>query len=325
MVALLSIVSVIAVAPIEGVVLDPSGRPVQGAAVGNTFVISSNAPKAQIGYGEAPQVTDVNGRFTLDSSVLYNKTLVAVKENLAGLVEVGSSTRRVTLRLKPLQKVSLDIVNQDRLPTKEPSVSVTFNENVIGYCSGQWGLSRIQVPASTLGVTVIAAGSRMASGNIQNGKLRLPVLAAEWAKLIGRKAPSITPTDTTPGFKVSSLKGKWIVLDFWATWCGPCIQKMPEWFELYETMKSKRDKFEIIAFHSPDGTSYAATESSVNTIVKRNWAGTKPPFPLFFDKTGKTQRAFGIEAYPTTLLISPDGKVVGTVTPKEMLARLERL
>jgi thiol-disulfide isomerase/thioredoxin len=293
--------------------------------VGNTFVISSGAPKAQIGYGEAPQLTAADGRFKVDSSTLYNNMLVAVKGNLAGVVEVEQKARTVTLRLKPLQKVSLDVVNQDRLATSDPSISVTFNGNVIGYCAGKWGLSQVQVPAAKLGVTVIAEGSRMASGNFQNGKLRLPVLAAEWAKLIGRKAPSINPTDATPGFKLSSLKGKWIVLDFWATWCGPCIQKMQEWFELYDKFKGKRDKFEVIAFHSPDGKSYAATESSVSAIVKRNWDGVKPPFPLLFDSSGKTQRAFGIEAYPTTLLMSPDGKVVGTVTPKEMLARLERL
>lgn len=72
---------------------------------------------------------------------------------------------------------------------------------------------------------------------------------AQKAIEIGKKAPEITMTKADgTAFSLSRLKGKIVLIDFWATWCAPCVEEQPELKALYDTYsdKVKNNQFEIL-------------------------------------------------------------------------------
>ena len=95
------------------------------------------------------------------------------------------------------------------------------------------------------------------------------------------------------------LIGKYVLLDFWAIWCGPCRQEIPNMKSLYE--KTDREKFEIIGIVG-DSPSKALKEIVENNSI--TW-----PQILSTD-SNKIKEAYGILGYSTSLLLNPEGIIV---------------
>jgi len=106
------------------------------------------------------------------------------------------------------------------------------------------------------------------------------------------------------GTKVSlqNYRGKVVLIDFWATWCGPCIQEIPNVLENYA--KYNAAGFEVIAISVDDDISELG-----KFLAKEN-----PPWVVLADKHPQNResmgRKFGINAIPTLVLVGPDGKVI---------------
>lgn len=100
--------------------------------------------------------------------------------------------------------------------------------------------------------------------------------------------------------KLSTLKGKPVLITFWATSCPGCIKEMPHLVELYEELHTQGLK--IIGIAMPyDRPDY------VMEMVKRQ----KVPYTISFDLKGEAVRAFGnVSLTPTTFLIDDKGKIV---------------
>jgi hypothetical protein len=86
---------------------------------------------------------------------------------------------------------------------------------------------------------------------------------------------------------------------------------LPHLIDFYEDHKADRDKFEILAFHDAQAKTFDDLDKKLEPIIKNTWSGRPLPFPILLDSTGKTIEAFGVRAFPTMLLIDPDGKLVG--------------
>jgi len=99
-------------------------------------------------------------------------------------------------------------------------------------------------------------------------------------------------------FRLSENIGKKIViLNFFATWCGPCKEEMPELTAFYE--KHKEEPFILIGINADESPDK----------VKEFLQGFRITFPLGIDKGDKIQRAYTVRNFPTTVLVGADGRV----------------
>ena len=100
---------------------------------------------------------------------------------------------------------------------------------------------------------------------------------------------------------------------------------MPGLIDLYEAHKKDRDKFEILAFHDGTAKDFAELDKNLEGPRKRYWGGRYLPFPILLDSTGQTIKDWGVHAFPTTLLIDPEGKLVGHAGEEQLAEKLPPL
>ena len=134
-------------------------------------------------------------------------------------------------------------------------------------------------------------------------RVQKEIAAAKQAKLEieeGRRAPDFTLKDINGNdFNLASLfgKGKYIVVDFWGSWCSWCIKGFPKMKEYYNKY---RDKLEIVGIACYD------KEDKWKAAVAKN----DVPWLHVFSPDGITEERYGVTGYPYKVLISPKGKVI---------------
>jgi thiol-disulfide isomerase/thioredoxin len=116
--------------------------------------------------------------------------------------------------------------------------------------------------------------------------------------LAGKDAPPFEVKDLADNaYSLNSLKGKPVLLDFWANWCGPCRKSMPVIEKLYREYKNR--DLVVLSVNSREN------RALVEEFLKKNPLGT--PAPLSGDSG--ILEAYKVQAYPTFVLIGRDGKV----------------
>ena len=101
---------------------------------------------------------------------------------------------------------------------------------------------------------------------------------------------------------LSQFRGKYVLVNFWATWCGPCKIEMPSLEALYQRFKNKN--FVLLAISND---MFGA--SIVKPFVKANHLN----FTILLDQRLKASNAFGVTSLPSTFMINPKGEIIGAL------------
>ena len=102
------------------------------------------------------------------------------------------------------------------------------------------------------------------------------------------------------------FRGKHLLINFWATWCGPCKIEMPSLEQLYRQFKSER--FDMLGI---------SNDMFGKRVVKPYVLAKKITFPMLLDQRMTVSRQYGIVSLPTTILIDPQGIIIGVLQGAE--------
>ncbi len=166
--------------------------------------------------------------------------------------------------------------------------------------------------ADTLAIAATAAGEPAVARKVYEGLLKkfggdspnlVQKVKDELARLdrIGTPAPGVAVVDLDgAAFRLDQLRGKYVLVDFWATWCAPCVVELPRLQAAHARYKARG--FEIVA------VSLDETKSAVADFVKAR----KLPWRQVHNATGNGDlvEAFGVRTIPATFLIDPKGTIV---------------
>jgi thiol-disulfide isomerase/thioredoxin len=148
--------------------------------------------------------------------------------------------------------------------------------------------------------------------------------------VVGSGAPTATPTSyplpdlelrTLDGRRLATpdLRGRVIVVNFWATWCGPCLREIPDLVHLSGEHPASRLEVIGVALNDPDST-------AVSAFIRDHGM----TYPVVVDHDGRIADALGgVFVMPTTFIVDPGGTVVrriaGIAHPDSLRADVERL
>jgi len=129
-----------------------------------------------------------------------------------------------------------------------------------------------------------------------------PAPASEIGLSKGNLAPDFSLYDVEgKGIKLSDFQGKVVMLNFWATWCGPCKAEVPSMEALYQDYKDKG--FVILAVNVGD------SKNKVEKFVAEN----SLTFPILLDWSKNVSRQFQVNGLPTTFIIDKNGIITEVV------------
>lgn len=180
-----------------------------------------------------------------------------------------------------------------------------FVRNAPQLASAAWQLSDMMLRSQVSSATATSLYNAMDSA-----MLRDVVYYKEVAKrvqgfsatAIGKTVPDISTTNTFGGnkFELSLLRGKYVIIDFWGTWCGPCIAGMPK---MKEYLEKYSDKMEILGI---------ASESDKG-IKWKKFLVDNPQFQWHHILSSRDEDfilQFTVAGFPTKIIIDPQGKIL---------------
>ena len=118
------------------------------------------------------------------------------------------------------------------------------------------------------------------------------------AESIKGKAPDFTlNSNQGKNLRMSDLRGQVVMVNFWASWCGPCRQEMPKLEELYQ--RYKKAGFTVLGVNVEED----------NKEAKRLLKEVKVDFPILYDTKSLASKLYKVDAMPTTVIVDRSGKM----------------
>ncbi len=123
-------------------------------------------------------------------------------------------------------------------------------------------------------------------------------LPGESSRLVGLTAPDISLRTVSGGkFDLNTLRGKVVLIDFWASWCPPCREELPTIAKLYEQLKGT-------------GTVVVGIDDEDSGTIRKFLGKKGYDFPTLVDENDSIHKAYDVRAIPTVLIINRQGVIV---------------
>ncbi len=257
-------------------------------------------------------------KFTYAGTKFY-KEFAEMKEALEkGQTELEAYIQSLNARMEKGEKQE-DLMKeyQEKAPALQAKASVAYKDFIKAHPNYE---ANAIIVNSLETLEEMEEAAKMMSEGVREGRMKEYYMAsinqlkaqkeaeehAAKMQAAGVVAPDFTLNDLNgKPFKMSSLKGKYVVLDFWGSWCGWCIKGFPKMKEYYQKYKGK---FEILGIDCND------TPEKWKTAVAKHELPWKH---VFCPRESKVLADYAIQGFPTKIVVGPDGKIVKTVVGED--------
>jgi peroxiredoxin len=145
-------------------------------------------------------------------------------------------------------------------------------------------------------MTLLVLASMLVACDSGEQKAGAPVAAAV---KVGQPAPDFTLPDIHgKNYRLSELRGKVVLVNFWATWCPPCRAEMPSMEALDQLFGD--DQLVILAIN---------VEEDARDIIQEFLQENPHSFPILLDDAGEVHQRFGVFRFPETFIVRSDGQI----------------
>ena len=212
----------------------------------------------------------------------------------------GGKRVRVDTYLIPMAEISRKVGDKIRLCFWGFSPKPALTVNSGGYVSAGKVYYGYSVPLANYHDYVLAEGGEIDSTKVPEGRSDISLSHRKNIKMpeVGQPAPEISAgewVNLKAPLTLASLRGKVVLLEFWATWCGPCVQGIPHLTELHSKYAGK--KFQLLTFVEEG-------HQTMDRFLKK----THVEYPVGLEST--TLEEYGISGIPHAFVVNPAGKVI---------------
>ncbi|HUT28816.1 MAG TPA: M56 family metallopeptidase [Sedimentisphaerales bacterium] len=337
---------------------DSNGRPVQRAFVGTRASWQDYEDEARFGrprcrgvfYGSRPsraRATDREGKGAIAAEHLFRPnssenemvTIVALQaeEELVRFVEVAPKDvgKTVEIPMRSACRITGKLVSNglDKLGRSLgwTNVYVHQGDSRPFSSSSEYRRFGFLLPPGQYTMEAYGAGTEHVYKQLQvlpgqkEITLEIDLPPDIMAVLEGQEAPQLAEIKgwkNGSAVKLSDLRGKVLLLDFWGYWCAPCMAEMPKLMDLHDKYSDKG--LVIIGVHDDSIESIPELDNKLRKVKNAGWAGREIPFLIALDGggdkvvegtdrtvRGATTAAYGVSAFPTSVLIDKRGRLVG--------------
>ena len=309
---------------VAGRVVDGAGNPVADVRIAEFWFAEQSAPLAPV----RPALSDNDGRFSLEVELHGRDSIVMAMDSAgmlggAAIVPATASREPIDIELQPLVEVRFRYASeQPNRSLNETYATLSLGEKKLRIAGGRSRTAEFSMKLPPGQYTIHGSEVRhdkdvrefrLEPGmDTDLGNIRLK--PSKFTRLIGKPAPAWHISDVRGVLKdvqPADFKGKWVVLEFWGYWCGACTYRgLPGWIDFVNDHAADSDKFVVLAIHDPQAADFAMLDEKLQPVVRRVWHGQSLPFPILLDLSGRMVKDYGVEGWPTAVLIDPEGRVV---------------